>query len=100
MSDAVQQSAVIVEVVIEDAQQHLPQRCIICLIRDLLTDALHHLDHAQVGTAVARTFQRTDRGADRRIEIRSGRSDDDVGKGGVVAAAVICVQHQQHIERL
>ena len=64
----------------------------------MLADILHHLHDHQVRAAVARAFEGAQRRRHRGIGIRARRSDDTGGKGGVVAAAVLGVQQQGHIQ--
>ena len=59
---------------------------------------LEHLDDFDVRTAVPRTFERSERRRARRICIRARRGDDVRRKGRVVAAAVLGVENEHHVE--
>ena len=47
-----------------------------------------------------RAFKGTDGSADGGIQVRTGRTDDDIRKGRVIAAAVIRVDDQQRIQQV
>ena len=64
----------------------------------IFADVLHHLHHHQVGAAVARALEGAQRCRHGRIGIGAGGCDHTGGKGGVVAAAVLCMQQQGHIQ--
>ena len=58
-----------------------------------------HADHFTVGSAVPGAFQGRHRRRHRGIGVRAGRSHHMVGKRGVIAAAVVRVKHQSHVQR-
>ena len=67
-------------------------------IRAIGPDALQHLQHRLVGTAVQWTPQRVDAAGDRGEQIRLGRADQSDRRRGAVLF-VVGVQDQQHVQR-
>ena len=63
-------------------------------------DIIEHFLYFQVGTAVFRSFQRTQRCCYRRVSICSRGRYHVGGEGGVVTAAVFRMDDQSHIQNL
>ena len=74
------------------------QLFIVLGVVQVFADVLHHLHHHQVGTAVARALEGAQRRRHGRVGVGAGGGDHAGGKGGVVAAAVLGVQQQCHIQ--
>ena len=66
------------------------------MLEDILQLAVDH----QVRTAVLGALQGTDGRRDGRVGVRTGGGQHTSGKGRTVAAAVICVHQQAHIQQL
>ena len=49
---------------------------------------------------MARSFKRTDAAAYRGIDISAGGGNHHIGKGGVVAAAVVRMKHEYGIQQI
>ena len=62
-------------------------------------DALEHLQHRLIRSAVQRTEQGVDAGRDRREHVGVGRTDQP-HRGRRTVLLVIGMQHQQHVEHL
>ena len=65
----------------------------------MLFDVVHHGHDLAVGAAVAGALQGGHGRHDGGVGVRAGGGDHVVGEGGVVAAAVVCVQHQGNVQR-
>ena len=61
-------------------------------------DVLHHADNLQIGAAVQRALQCADCAAVGGICVRVRGGEHAAGKGRVIAAAVLRVQHQAQIQ--
>ncbi|MPM63085.1 hypothetical protein SDC9_109965 [bioreactor metagenome] len=64
----------------------------------MLLHILKHFGHLDIGAAVLWPFQRCQCRHHGRISVGTGRRDDPRGKRGVVAAAVLGVQHQRKVQ--
>ena len=62
-------------------------------------DVSEHLHDLLVGAAVAGTLQGAHRRRDGGIDVGAGGGEHPAGKGGVVAAAVLGVEHQAQIQQ-
>ena len=67
---------------------------------DILLHIFKHLNDLDIGAAVTRAFERTERRGNRCVSIRAGGGNDVGGKGGVVTAAVFRVKHESEVENL
>ena len=63
-------------------------------------DVIQLVHNFQVGAAVLGAFQGTDGRRDGCVCIGAGGGQHTGGKGGAVAAAVVCVHQQAHIQQL
>ena len=68
-------------------------------VLDLLLHEGDHVADLEVGAAVLGALQGPDARGDGRKRVRAGRRSHAHGEGGVVTAAVLGVQDQQHVER-
>ena len=66
---------------------------------DVVTDILVHVHHFGVGSAVARALEGADRRSVGGVGIRGGTGQHAAGEGGVVAAAVLGVEHEHDVEQ-
>ena len=89
MAHAVDQSCVVEGLPVKEPAQINGYLLLVGPVPDLLFHFLEHLNHLDVGAAVAGALQGTDGGCNDRIGIRQGRGDDVGGEGGVVTAAVL-----------
>ena len=62
-------------------------------------DAVEHLLNLDVRTAVERSFERSDRARDSRIGIGARGREDSAGEGGVVTAAVLCLNDHADVKQ-
>ena len=98
MAESVDQSGIVKIVLVEDPLHNITDEVFIAGVAGVGDDLLHHLVDADIGTAVLRALQRADRTADCGIQICAGRTDDDIGEGGVISAAVVRMDHEDRIE--
>ena len=98
MAEPVDETGIVKIVLVQDLVHNGAQKSLITGIVRVGDDLLHHLVDADVGAAVLGTFERADGTADRGVQIGPCRTHNDIGKSGVVAAAVIRVDHQDRVE--
>ena len=98
MAESVDQAGIVKIVLIQDSVHYGAQQSIVTGVFRVGDDLLHHLVDADVGTAVLGTLEGADGAADSGVQIGSGRSHNDIGEGGVISSAVICVDHEDRIE--
>ena len=100
VAEAVDQSCIVIVVMVQDPVHDIQDLVPVVRIADVGNDLVHHLGHGDVGAAVLGAFERADRAADGGIDIRAGGAHDDVGEGGVVAAAVVRVDDQDAVQEV
>ena len=83
----------------QDAAQILAHLIVILRVLDVLEDILQLAVDPQVRAAVLGALQSTDGRRDGRVGVRTGGGQHAGGKGGAVAAAVVCVNQQAQIQQ-
>ena len=82
-----------------DFAKPLFDRCVRTRIDAACQQGIQLVHDSEIGTAVLGTFKGTDGGGDGAVGIRAGGRKDTVGKGGVIAAAVVGVADQTEIQQ-
>ena len=100
MTHAVDQAGAVAHLLAQDAAQILAHLIVILRVLDVLEDILQLAVDHQVRAAVLGALQGTDGRRDSRVGVRAGGGQYAGGKGGAVAAAVVCVHQQAHIQQL
>ena len=100
VAHAVDQAGAIARLLAQDAAQILAHLIVILRVLDVLEDILQLAVDHQVRAAVLGALQSTDGRRDGRVGVRTGGGQHTGGKGGAVAAAVVCVDQQAHIQQL
>ena len=67
---------------------------------NIFLDIAEHFHDLCVCAAVQRPFQRADRACDGAVGVRAARRQSAADKGRVIAAAVLGMYHQHHIEQM
>ena len=99
MAHAVNQPAAIGGLPPEDLLQvgfHLP---FVLPVSHVGHQVVHHPPYLVVGAAVFKALQGAHRGANGGIDVRPGAGEHPGGEGGVVAAAVLCVEHHAQVQK-
>ncbi len=99
MAHAVDQAGAVAGLLPQDAEEAVVDLALVAPILNLLLNHGQHFLHLDVGAAVTGAFQRAHCGADGGIDIRMGGGEHPAGEGGVVAAAVLCVEHHAQIQQ-
>ena len=98
MADAVDESGVVKGIPVEELFQIGAHLVIVLPVAHLPLDLVKHMHHLDVGAAVLGPLQAAQRRRNGGVGVGAGGGDDMGGKGGVVAAAVLCVEHQCHVQ--
>ena len=98
MAHAVDEALAVKSFAVQQLFQVGFQLLVVLLVVEVLADVLHHLHHHQVRAAVAGALQGAQCCGQRRVGVGAGGGDHAGGEGGVVAAAVLCVQQQRHVQ--
>ena len=98
MTHAVDQPLAVKGFAMEQLFQVGFQLLVVLDVVEVVPDVLHHMHDHQVGTAVARALEGAQRRRHGRVGVGAGGGDHTGGKGGVVAAAVLGVQQQRHVQ--
>ena len=98
VAQAVDQAAAVEGILVQDPGEIVRHAALVIPVPHVLLHVVHHGHHLAVGAAVAGTLQRGHGRGDGRIGICSGGGDHMVGEGGVVAAAVVRVEDQGHVQ--
>ena len=100
MAHAVDQAGAVARLPAQDAAQILAHLVIVLRVLHMLEDILQLTVDHQVGTAVLGALQRANGGCNGRVGVGARGGQHTGGKGGAVAAAVVCVDQQTHIQQL
>ena len=100
MTHAVDQAGAVARLLAQDAAKILAHLIVILRVLNMLEDILQLAVDHQVRAAVLGALQGTDGRRDSRVGVRAGGGQHTGGKGGTVAAAVVCVHQQAHIQQL
>ena len=100
VSHAVNQAFFVKHLLVEQLFKIVFNRFVVCPVGHILLQVLEHLIHLDVGAAVLGTLQGSQRRRNCRIGVGAGGGDHMRCKGGVVAAAVLHVQNQRHVQHL
>ena len=84
---------------IQELGQVIPDGAVVLGVH-ILFDIPEHLHDLGVGAAVERTLQGPHRPGDGAVSIRPAGGQGPADKGGVVAAAVLCVDHEHHVQQV
>ena len=98
VTHAVDQTLAVKGLAVEQLFQVGFQLLVVLKVVEVVPDVLHHVHDHQVCTAVARALEGAQRRRHGRVGVGAGGGDHAGGKGGVVAAAVLGVQQQCHIQ--
>ena len=99
MAHAVDEARAVSRLLPQQAAQVVPHRVVVRPVGHLGLDVSEHLHDLLVGAAVAGTLQGAHRRRDGGIDVGAGGGEHPAGKGGVVAAAVLGVEHQAQIQQ-
>ena len=99
VAHAVNQAAAVTGFLADDLAQHLAHFAVILRVLHIGQDVIQLVHNFQVGTAVLGAFQGTDGRRDGCVCIGAGGGQHTGGKGGAVAAAVVCVNQQAQIQQ-
>ena len=100
VTHTVDQALVVERLAVEQLFEIGGDRVVVRPVAHVLLQILKHLKHLDVCAAVLGTLERSQRRRDRGIGVGAGGGDNVGRKGGVVAAAVLHMQDQRHIEHL
>ena len=100
MTHAVDQTGVVEALLVQQTAQILAQRILILPVRHMRHQIVEHLAHLDIRTAVLGTLEGAERRRNCRIGVRAGGRYHMHGKGRIVAAAVLCVEHQREVKEL
>ena len=98
MSHSVNQDGSVEGFLAEHTVQEIRDLLVVLPIGDGRPELVKHAHDFEVRAAVARPLKRAQRSRDRRVGIRTRRRHDVGGEGRVVAAAVLGMQHERHVE--
>ena len=99
MAYAVDEAGTVVGILAYHAAQITEQFAFVFPVVYGLLQVFDHVVYTDIGTAMLRTFQRTDACGNRGVGVGTGRRGHAHGKGGVVTAAMLCLQDEQQVER-
>ena len=94
MAHAVDQAGVVKGLLMQQLFQVILHRVLVAVIGDMFLHIVEHFDDLNVGAAVLGSLQRSQGRRDGGISIGAGGGDHVGGKGRVVSAAVLRVEHQ------
>ena len=100
VAHAVDEAGAVARLLTEDAAEILADLVVIVGVLDMLQDILQLTVDHQVRTAVLGAFQCADGRCDGRIGVGARRGQHTGGEGGAVAAAMVRVDQQAHIQQL
>ena len=100
MTDTIDESLLVEDFLVQDLLQIIAEFLFVLPVGNIFLDVLKHLLDLHVGTAVLGTLEGTQGCSDGGIGIRTGGGNDMGREGGVVAAAVLCMQDQGNIQNL
>ena len=98
--DSVDQAAAVEGLLAHDLRQVGPHLLLVLPVLHAGLDVLHHFPDLQVGAAVQRPLQGADARGDGRVGVGGRGGHHAHGEGGVVAPAVLGVQHQGQVQGL
>ena len=98
VAQAVDEAAAVKGILIQNFGQIIGHAALVIPVLHMGLDVGHHLHDLAVGAAVAGALQGSHGRRNGRIGVRAGGGDDVVGEGGVVAAAVVGVEHKRHVQ--
>ena len=98
VAHAVDEAGPVERLLVEQAVQVVRDLLVVLPVGEVLAQVVEHADDLEVRAAVARALERAERRRDRRVGVGAGRRDDVRGERRVVAAAVLGVQHERHVE--
>ena len=100
VAHTVDQAGAVARLFAEDAAEVLPHLVVIFGVLHVLEDVLQLAVDHQVRAAVLGALQRADGRRDGRVGVGARRGEHAGGEGGAVAAAVVGMDQQTHIQQL
>ena len=98
MAHAVDQALPVEGLLVQNLLQVGPDRVLVLPVGHIGLNLPHHLHHLDIGSAVLGPLQGGQRRRDDGIGVRARGCHHAGGKGGVVAAAMLHVQHQSGVQ--
>ena len=99
VSHTVDESRAVAKLLLENSCQHLAKLCLVVRVLHIFLDAVEHLLNLDVRTAVERALERADRACDSRIGVGARGRENSAGEGGVVTAAVLCLNDHTDVKQ-
>ncbi len=98
MAHAIDQAGAVVGLLVHDLRDVGSHLVFVFPVGDVFLDFLLHGKNLMVRAAVFAALQRADSRSIRRIRVGVGRGKHTAGEGGVVAAAVLCMQAHHDVQ--
>ena len=99
MADAINQTGLVIHLLVQHTGEVSINFIHILPILDVLLQMMEHISNLNICTSVKRAFQRTDTCGNGRIRVCAAGRNDTYRKGRVVTTAMLCLKHQQKIQR-
>ena len=100
VTHTVDETASVSRFLVEDLEEEGGQLVVVSGVLDVFLDAVEHLHHLEVGTAVTGALQRADASRDGGVGVGARGGQDAGGEGGAVTAAVLGVDDQAEIQEV
>ena len=98
MADAIDESRLVVGLLVEQAVEIGVDLVDVFPIADVLLEVVEHIDHLDVGASMERALERSYACGDARIGVGAGRRGDAHGERGVVTSAMLRLDDEQQVE--
>ena len=100
MSHAVDQACAVAGLLAHNAAQVVGHLALVGPVVHVALDVEAHLAHLAVGAAVLGALERADGAGVGRVGVGAAGGEHAAGERGVVAAAVLCLQHEHDVEHV
>ena len=100
MTHAIDQTTTVKCLLMKDLLKVCTYLILILGIADMLLNVVHHLNNLDIGSAMLWSLQGRKSGCNNRVGVGACRGNYSCRKCGVVAATMLHMKHQSHIEYL